>query len=74
MMIKKTNKGGDKMEKSNLIIDEIIAGENKYFSYSHFVVSNMSDYTLMSTTIQDLTAVYDINEVEAAEVVQSLTH
>jgi len=56
------------------LIDEIVSGENKYFSYAHFVVSNMSDYTLMSTTIQDIATVYDINEVEAADVVQSLTH
>ena len=56
------------------LIAEIIAGENKYFSYSHFVVSNMSDYTLMSATIQDIATVYDINEVDAVEIVQSLTH
>ena len=34
----------------------------------------MADYTLMSTTIEDMVAVYDINEVEAADIIQSLTH
>jgi len=56
------------------LINEIIAGENKYFSYSHFAVSNMSDYTLMSYTIQDLTSVYPIDEVEAVEIIEALTH
>ena len=56
------------------LINEIIAGENKYFSYSHFAVSNMSDYTLMSYTIQDLTSVYPIDVVEAVEIIEALTH
>ena len=56
------------------IIDSIVAGENEYFDHAHFHSSNMADYTLMSTTIEDLVSVYPINEVEAADVVQSLTH
>jgi len=56
------------------LIEEIIDGENKYFSYSHFAASNMSDYTLMSYTIQDLTSVYPIDVVEAVEIIEALTH
>ena len=56
------------------IIQEIIDGKNEYFGYSHFSASNMADYTLMSYTIRDLTSVYDINEIQAGEIIQSLTH
>lgn len=56
------------------IIQEIIDGKNEYFGYSHFGSSNMADYTLMSYTIRDLTSVYDINEVQAGEIIQALTH
>jgi len=56
------------------IIDSIIKGENEYFGYEHFDSSNMADYTLMSTTIEDLVSVYPINEVEAADIIATLTH
>jgi len=42
------------------IIDSIIKGENEYFGYEHFDSSNMADYT--------------INEVEAADIIATLTH
>lgn len=66
-------KGGAIM-KTKEIIKSIVEGKNEYFGYSHFDASNMADYTLMSCTINDLASVYDINEVQAAEIIQSLTH
>ena len=67
---------GDKMKKTKVynIIDSIVKGENEYFGYSHFDASNMADYTLMSYTIKDLASVYDINEMQAVEIIQALTH
>lgn len=56
------------------IKEDIISGKDEYFGYSHFDASNMADYTLMSTTIEDMVAVYGINEVEAAEIIEYLTH
>lgn len=56
------------------IINSIVGGHDPYFGYSHFALGNMKDYTLMSSTINDIAQVYDINEVEAAEIVQTLTH
>ena len=56
------------------IIKNIMEKTNEYFGYSHFVLSNMADYTLMSCTITDLTSVYDINECEAVEIIEALTH
>jgi len=61
-------------EKLYEIQDRIIKGTDKYFGYSHFDASNMADYTLMSSTIEDMVAVYHINEVEAAEIISYLTH
>lgn len=58
----------------NQIIKSIIDGSNEYFGYSHFDVSNMADYQMMSDTINDLTAVYGINEIESADIVSYLTH
>lgn len=60
--------------KKKEIIKSILDGTNQYFGYAHFDISNMSDYQMMSDTINDLTAVYGINEVESAEIVTSLTH
>jgi len=59
---------------SEEIIESILKKENPYFSYKHFSLSNMSDYTLMKSTIEDLSNVYNIDEVVAAEIVQKLTH
>ncbi len=56
------------------IIGDIISGQDSYFGYAHFHSSNMEDYTLMSSTIEDMCAVYDINEAEAAEIISQLTH
>jgi len=56
------------------IIQSILKGENQYFSYKHFSLSNMSDYTLMKSTIEDICNVYGIDEVIAADIVQKLTH
>ena len=52
----------------------IIEGTDEYFGYSHFDSSNMADYTLMSTTIEDIASVYGISEEEAGEIVANLTH
>ena len=49
-------------------------GRDPYFDYGHFDKSNMSDYTLMSTTISDMVELYDINEEEAVNLVTLLTH
>ena len=68
---KKTAQESGKVEK---IIADIKSGENEYFDYSHFDTSNMADYTLMSTTMEDLMSLYDINEQEAADLIQTLTH
>ena len=62
------------MNKTSKIIQDIKSGEDEYFGYGHFHTSNMSDYTLMSSTIGDMVAVYNINEVEAADIIQALTH
>lgn len=56
------------------IIQSIKRDDNPYFGYRHFHSSNMSDYTMMKGTIEDLTDVYDIDEQEAASIVQALTH
>lgn len=56
------------------IISDIKDGIDKYFSLSHFHISNMSDYTTMKNTINDLVSVYGVSEIDAASIVQSLTH
>jgi hypothetical protein len=58
----------------NEIVNEIKNDDNKYYDYSHFDVSNMADYTIMSETINELSELYDINPVEAVDIVQVLTH
>ena len=59
-------------------LDKIIKGimdkTDTSFGYAHFSASNMADYTLMSHTIKDMAYVYEINEHEAGEIIQSLTH
>jgi hypothetical protein len=64
-------KDNTKVEK---IIKDIISGQDSYFGYAHFHASNMADYTLMSSTISDMCQVYEIEESQAAEIVQALTH
>ena len=56
------------------IIVNIKSGKDPYFGYSHFDVSNMADYDIMQNTINDMVAVYDIEETQAADIVQALTH
>ncbi len=56
------------------VIKSIESGEDQYFGVAHFHVSNMADYTLMSTTISDMVGVYDINEEEAVQIIEALTH
>jgi hypothetical protein len=56
------------------IIQGIMDGTDEYFGYAHFDASNMADYTLMSTTIEDIVNVYGIEPSEAADIVQALTH
>jgi len=54
------------------IIEDIICKRDPYFGYAHFDASNMADYSMMSDTISDMCQVYDIEESQAAEIVQSL--
>ena len=61
-------------DKVNKIVEDITSGQDKYFGMGHFHISNMTDYTLMSSTIEDMINVYDINEVQAADIIQALTH
>ena len=56
------------------IIGDITAGRDKFFGLGHFHNSNMADYTLMSNTINDMVAVYDIDEVEAGLIIEALLH
>ena len=56
------------------IIKGIMDGSDKYFGYGHFDVSNMEDYSMMSDTINDMVSVYPINEEEAAQIIETLTH
>jgi len=60
--------------KKQEIINSIVNNTNDYYSYAHFAAANMADYTLMSSTIKELAAVYPISQFEAAEVVEALTH
>ena len=69
--------GGVKLKEKTIvekIVEDIICKRDPYFGYAHFHASNMADYTLMSTTISDMCQVYDIEESQAAEIVQALTH
>jgi hypothetical protein len=69
--------GGIKLKektKVEKIQEDIISGKDSYFGYAHFHSSNMADYTLMSSTISDMVQVYEIEESQAAEIVQALTH
>ena len=63
-----------KEDKVDQIIKDIRSGKDKYFSYGHFHSSNMADYDTMKYTIEDIVAVYGISEVEAADIIQALTH
>jgi hypothetical protein len=56
------------------VIKGIVDNTDNYFGYAHFHSSNMVDFTLMSATIEDMVAVYGINEVEAADIIQALVH
>ena len=56
------------------IIDSISSGNNENFDLSAFHNSNMSDYDLMKGIIYDLTSMYNIDEVDAAYIIQSLSH
>lgn len=76
-MINGINGGGiclKEKTKVKRIIEDILSGQDSYFGYAHFHASNMADYTLMSSTISDMCQVYDIEESQAAEIVQALTH
>jgi hypothetical protein len=64
-------------DKSNIltdIIDSIRSGTNQYWGLGHFHISNMSDYDMMSSTVDDLVSIYDINELQAADIISALTH
>jgi len=56
------------------ITDNIINGKDEHYSYSHFDCSNMADYTLLSTTAQDMAEVYNISVSQAIGIIQYLTH
>lgn len=64
----------EKTDKIGEIINSIKENKNKYFGYSHFSASNMADYTLMKSAIEDLSGVYDISYEDAGAIVQALTH
>lgn len=61
------------MDKQQLI-DSIFNNNNEYFSYNHFIINNMQDYTLMKSAIEDITSVYNIEPSEAVEVLEALIH
>ena len=61
-------------KKIEKIIKNIKEGKDDYFSYGHFHSSNISDYDLMRYTIEDMVYTYGINEFEAIEVIEALTH
>ena len=61
-------------KKLDKIKKDIIQGKDDNFCYSHFDKSNMADYTLMSSTIEDMVYCYNIDEVEASNLVNDLTH
>ena len=61
----------DKVKK---ILQDIRSGKDPYFGLSHFHESNMSDYSMMSETIRDMTSVYGIDETNAMSIIQTLTH
>jgi len=56
------------------IINDIRKGIDPYFGLSAFRASNMADYELMSSTMSDMMNVYKINENDAADIIQTLTH
>jgi hypothetical protein len=56
------------------IIEDIKSGADDAFGYSHFDVSNMADYSLMSNTIQDMVDCYGISHEDGVTIVQALTH
>jgi len=56
------------------IIANIKSGKDPYYDYSYFDAYNMSDSTLMSSTIDDIARLYGLDEAEAADVVQELIH
>lgn len=56
------------------IIHLIRENESSYFGYSHFDRSNMADYDMMKDTVRDLIDVYDVDEQQAADIIQTLTH
>ena len=56
------------------IIAGIRSGTDEYYDVGHFHSSNMADYGMMSDTINDMCAVYGIEESQAADIVQALTH
>lgn len=60
--------------KIQTIIRDIVSGKDPYFGRAHFHVSNMADYTLMSHTIRDMVGVYGINEEQAVQIIEALTH
>lgn len=62
------------LTKVKRIIIRITNNTDSYFGYGHFHSSNMTDYTLMSSTIKDMTEVYNINETQAVDIIQTLTH
>ena len=62
------------MKRKEEISKNIVEGADEDFGYSHFSSSNMADYTLMSHTIRDMVAVYDIADHDAVDIIQGLTH
>jgi len=62
------------MNKVEKIIEDIINGNDPYYDYSYFDSSDIDDYDLRNSTIEEMMAIYDINEQEAVEIIDALTH
>lgn len=56
------------------IKEDIKQGKDNSFSYEHFSADNMKDYEIMKWTVGDMMIVYNINEVEAINILDILTH
>jgi len=57
------------------IIKDIKSGEDKYYSYEHFNVSNLlDDESVINDTIEEMMLLYGISKEEASYVLQTLAH
>ncbi len=56
------------------VVQGIQSGNDENFGIKHFCYSNMSDYATFSYTVQDLCDMYGLNEHEAIDVIEALSH